>query len=175
MATDPKEPQQSPDFPDAFYRVTVKGLLVQDDKLMMVEDAVDYPLVQWELPGGGLDFGETDPLRRFDGVAGHCRSDRYLVEFDDDAEILERALDEIGVRLNVADTGLTAVSAEDGERRRFILCIKISDAGALPSCSTIKNRYYGIAFLSLSLIVIFRLIVLVSRFRYSYNIRKIVC
>ena len=67
MATDPKEPQQSPDFPDAFYRVTVKGLLVQDAKLMMVEDAVDYPLVQWELPGGGLDFGETDPrdaLRR---------------------------------------------------------------------------------------------------------------
>lgn len=61
-----KESQQSKDFPDAFYRVTVKALIVQDGKLLMVEDHVG-PGPAWELPGGGLDFGELDPrdaLRR---------------------------------------------------------------------------------------------------------------
>lgn len=56
-----KAPQASPDFPDAFYRVSVKGLLVQDGKLLMCRDMVNEwktPGGKWELPGGGVDFGE---------------------------------------------------------------------------------------------------------------------
>lgn len=52
-----KEPQQSPDFPDCFYRVTVKGLCVRDGKALLVREAPELS-GQWELPGGGLDFGE---------------------------------------------------------------------------------------------------------------------
>lgn len=47
----------SNNFPDCFYRVTVKGLLVRDEKLLVVEDYVGGPMV-YELPGGGLDFEE---------------------------------------------------------------------------------------------------------------------
>jgi 8-oxo-dGTP diphosphatase len=70
MELDPREAQQSPDFPDAFYRVSIKGLLVRDGKLMMVDDFAGIRSREkggeWELPGGGLDFGENfqDGLRR---------------------------------------------------------------------------------------------------------------
>lgn len=56
------DPQQSPHFPDSFYRVSVKGLLVQDGKLLMTSDHSGFSELggpEWELPGGGLDFGET--------------------------------------------------------------------------------------------------------------------
>lgn len=49
---------QSEHFPDNFYRVTVKGLCVKDGKLLLVRE----PRAgggQWDLPGGGLDFGES--------------------------------------------------------------------------------------------------------------------
>jgi 8-oxo-dGTP pyrophosphatase MutT (NUDIX family) len=65
-----KAPQQSPDFPDAFYRVAVKGLCVRDGKVLMVHDYTGRgdgdANPEWELPGGGLDFGENfqDALRR---------------------------------------------------------------------------------------------------------------
>lgn len=49
--------QQSTEFPDAFYRVTIKGLCVRDGKLLMVREAETLS-GKWELPGGGLDFGE---------------------------------------------------------------------------------------------------------------------
>lgn len=48
---------QSPNFPDCFYRVTIKGLCVRGGKLLMVREA-DTLSGKWELPGGGLDFGE---------------------------------------------------------------------------------------------------------------------
>lgn len=70
MQLDPREAQQSLDFPDAFYRVSIKGMLVRDGKLMMVDDFTGIRSQevggQWELPGGGLDFGENfvDGLRR---------------------------------------------------------------------------------------------------------------
>jgi len=70
MQLDPRESQQSKDFPDAFYRVSIKGMLVRDGKLMMVDDMVGVVAKskggEWELPGGGLDFGENfvDGLRR---------------------------------------------------------------------------------------------------------------
>ncbi len=57
-----KPASQSPDFPDAFYRVTIKGLYMKDGKLLFAHDfadLVDHPDGEWELPGGGLDFGDT--------------------------------------------------------------------------------------------------------------------
>ena len=41
-------------FPDCFYRVTVKGICVQDGKILCIREKNKH----WELPGGGLDFGE---------------------------------------------------------------------------------------------------------------------
>lgn len=67
-----KPPQISKDFPDSFYRVSVKGLYVKDGKLMMTHDFTgridtdSNPDPEWDLPGGGVDFGENlhDTLRR---------------------------------------------------------------------------------------------------------------
>jgi len=47
----------STEFPDSFYRVTIKGLCVRDGKVMLVHESKDRS-DKWELPGGGLDFGE---------------------------------------------------------------------------------------------------------------------
>lgn len=49
--------------PDCFYRVSVKAIIINDaNKFMLVKE--DNGL--WELPGGGLDFGELphDGLKR---------------------------------------------------------------------------------------------------------------
>jgi len=59
-----KKPQRSPDFPDNFYRVSVKGLCVREGKILLCEDWTAGNLFKgekaaWELPGGGLDFGEA--------------------------------------------------------------------------------------------------------------------
>jgi len=51
--------QHSKDFPDSFFRVAVKGLCVRDGKLLMQRDTVRPERPVWDLPGGGLDFGET--------------------------------------------------------------------------------------------------------------------
>ncbi len=56
------EPRQSPDFPDSFARVTVKGLYFKDGKILLSRDAVNVPNggeEVLELPGGGWDFGES--------------------------------------------------------------------------------------------------------------------
>lgn len=44
-------------FPDCFHRVTVKGLFVRDGKVLLVKEGAVYEN-KWEIPGGGLDFGE---------------------------------------------------------------------------------------------------------------------
>ncbi len=48
---------ESKDFPPSFHRLTIKGLCVRDGKLLMVREAESLS-GKWELPGGGLDFGE---------------------------------------------------------------------------------------------------------------------
>ena len=62
---DSKPSQLSPDFPDSFHRVAVKGLYVREGKILMCHDHVLQPPA-WEMLGGGLDFGETfeEGLRR---------------------------------------------------------------------------------------------------------------
>ncbi len=41
--------------PDCFYRISVKGLILDDQKRFLL---VKERNGSWELPGGGLDFGE---------------------------------------------------------------------------------------------------------------------
>lgn len=48
----------SKDFPDSFYRTVVKALYVKDGKILFVKEA-PHLADKWELPGGGLDFGEN--------------------------------------------------------------------------------------------------------------------
>jgi len=50
-------PKHSSDFPDSFYRVAVKALCVKDGKIFVMKESPNLT-GQWELPGGGLDFGE---------------------------------------------------------------------------------------------------------------------
>ncbi len=54
---------QSKDFPDAFYRVSIKALVRDGDRFML---AFKRDTQDWESFGGGLDFGEDAPtaLRR---------------------------------------------------------------------------------------------------------------
>jgi 8-oxo-dGTP diphosphatase len=51
------ETQQSKYFPNSFYRVTVKGLFVKDGKILLLKESEKIS-GKWELPGGGLNFGE---------------------------------------------------------------------------------------------------------------------
>ena len=45
------------EIPDAFYRISIKVLIKNpDNKLLVVQDTTNGT---WEVPGGGLDHGET--------------------------------------------------------------------------------------------------------------------
>jgi 8-oxo-dGTP pyrophosphatase MutT (NUDIX family) len=45
------------EIPDAFYRISIKVLIKDsNDKLLVVQDTTNDT---WEVPGGGLDHGET--------------------------------------------------------------------------------------------------------------------
>ncbi len=48
---------KSKDFPDSFYRVSVKGIFVKEGKILLLKESQKLG-GEWELPGGGLDFGE---------------------------------------------------------------------------------------------------------------------
>ncbi len=50
--------ESSHNFPDCFYRVTVKAACVRSGKLLLVRESEKHSGQKWELPGGGLDFGE---------------------------------------------------------------------------------------------------------------------
>ena len=56
---------QSKYFPDSFYRVSVKGLFVKNGKILLLKESKKLS-GKWELPGGGLNFGEEahDGLKR---------------------------------------------------------------------------------------------------------------
>ena len=49
---------ESNNFPPSFFRVSVKGLVVVDGKVMLIDEGPKPSGGRWELPGGGLDFGE---------------------------------------------------------------------------------------------------------------------
>ena len=44
------------DIDDCLYRVAIRVLVVQDNKILLVKEADDN---WWALPGGGVDHGET--------------------------------------------------------------------------------------------------------------------
>ena len=44
------------DIDDCLYRVAIRVLIVQDDKVLLVKEKLDS---WWALPGGGVDHGET--------------------------------------------------------------------------------------------------------------------
>lgn len=44
------------DIDDCLYRVAIRVLIVQDDKVLLVKESSDD---WWALPGGGVDHGET--------------------------------------------------------------------------------------------------------------------
>lgn len=46
------------DIPNCFYRTSIKSLAMDDDGRIMLAKNIKG---QWEIPGGGLDFGE-DPV-----------------------------------------------------------------------------------------------------------------
>ena len=50
--------EHSNEFPDCFHRVTIKGLCVRDSKVLLVHESPEHS-DKWEMPGGGLDFGEN--------------------------------------------------------------------------------------------------------------------
>lgn len=45
------------DIDDCLYRVAVRVLITQDDKVLLVKEAIGGSW--WALPGGGVDHGET--------------------------------------------------------------------------------------------------------------------
>ncbi len=52
-----KEILTSKHFPDSFHRVAIKGLVVREAKILLLKESEELG-GSWELPGGGLDFGE---------------------------------------------------------------------------------------------------------------------
>lgn len=55
--------ERGPKTPNAYYRVSIKALITNDDGKILV---VNERGLGWDLPGGGLDWGESagDGLRR---------------------------------------------------------------------------------------------------------------
>jgi 8-oxo-dGTP diphosphatase len=53
------------EIPPSFFRVSVKALVVREGKILLIEDLMESKST-WELPGGGLEFGETphEAIRR---------------------------------------------------------------------------------------------------------------
>lgn len=45
-----------PDIPNGYYRISIKALIVNEEKKFLLFQEENGT---WELPGGGLDFGET--------------------------------------------------------------------------------------------------------------------
>ncbi len=90
------------------------------------------------------------------------------------AEVLEGALDDIGVRLDIADAGAPAVRAENGERRCFVFGVKVRYARALFTADIVEDGHHRAAlFRGRRGIDISGRIYLVSRLRYAHNVGKL--
>lgn len=50
--------EHSSQFPDSFFRVTIKGVYVKDGKVLLMRNSLEKG-GKWTLPGGGLEFGES--------------------------------------------------------------------------------------------------------------------
>jgi 8-oxo-dGTP pyrophosphatase MutT (NUDIX family) len=48
------------DIDDCLYRVAARVLIVQDNKVLLVRESTEG--MQWSIPGGGVDHGETVKL-----------------------------------------------------------------------------------------------------------------
>ena len=53
--------EHSREFPDCFYRGTVKAICVRNGKVLLIHEPKQRS-GWWEMPGGGLDFGEDIKL-----------------------------------------------------------------------------------------------------------------
>ncbi len=51
---------------DCLYRVATKAIIMQDDKVLLVQET---PELWWGFPGGGIDHGETVELALFRELA----------------------------------------------------------------------------------------------------------
>lgn len=70
--------ERGPKTPNAYYRVSVKALIANDEGKILV---VNERGLGWDLPGGGLDWGES---------AGDALKRELLEELGCSAEIEER-------------------------------------------------------------------------------------
>ena len=51
--------QESSNFPPSFFRVSIKALIVKHGKVLLLDEGPKETGGRFELPGGGLDFGEN--------------------------------------------------------------------------------------------------------------------
>jgi excinuclease ABC subunit C len=88
------------------------------------------------------DLGETHTLSWLHRVAGDSRSDRRFVHLHLDAEVLERALDDVHVGLHVSHLRLALVLGKERDRRRRVgfaeMCL---DREAAPSVILLHLLY----------------------------------
>ncbi len=88
---------------------------------------------------------ESDALGRLHGIARHGRSDGNLVHFKIDAEVLERAFDDVRICLDIADPWFPFIGTENRERGRVVFSIKVRytapNAGRM-----IKHGHDGLMF-----------------------------
>jgi len=70
---------------DCLYRVATKAIIMQDDKVLLVQET---PELWWGFPGGGIDHGETAESALFREIteelgvpAAHITSDLAVVHY----------------------------------------------------------------------------------------------
>lgn len=84
MSNDQVDPRLN-EIDDCLYRVATKALIVQDGKLLLVQE---IPELWWGFPGGGVDFGENVDTSLFREIqeelgvpANNLTSDLQIVHY----------------------------------------------------------------------------------------------